>query len=337
MAARTLASKLTIPLFLAVSLTVSACKSDDGGAGAAGAPGANGADGANGTNGTNGTDGVTGASGASGSSGVSGASGATGATGGTGVGGATGASGTTGSSGRTGATGSSGVSGVSGASGSTGNTGPSGPWGALWRPIALNSTTLTSVGGGALTSNGTTSASPQTNGMFVAFATAVAINSVGGQTQTFTQTRGAYHPELTTVIRTDATIDQRRIWVALTSASLSLTDGEGVLATRFGGVRYSVAAGDLNWKCVSGDGAAGSSEDTGVTVTAATTYKITLRWTTSGELVCSINGVEYVKTTNFDAVGTTNLGIQNTLTTLTGVARTHRIGYIFLQQDNWGP
>jgi hypothetical protein len=136
---------------------------------------------------------------------------------------------------------------------------------------------------------------------------------------------------LNALIRTDATIDARRIWVAITSASLATTDGTGALATRFVGLRYSTQVSDANWQCASGDGSAGSVVDTGVSVAANTVYEVQIDWSVDGVLVCTVNGVSTVKSSNLDTVQTAALGIQNAVTTLSNAARSHLVSFIRLK------
>lgn len=288
-----------------------------------------------GPTGPTGAIGATGPSGAAGPTGAAGSNGATGPTGATGAIGATGSIGLTGPTGASGPTGIAGPTGPSGAAGPTGATGATGPQGAdggaRWVVIGSGGTAFTAVGGVALTNNGTRTASSQTDSYYVNFASAATANTVAGATQAFTQVRGNYRPKLTVMLRTDAATTSRRMWVALTSAALSTTDGTGALATRYVGLRYSTNAGDVNWQCASGDGTTGSVVDTGVAVTANTAYAITLDWTVSGTLVCTVNGVSVNKTTNIDATQTANLGIQASLTTLTAAARSIRLAFLRLQ------
>ena len=236
-----------------------------------------------------------------------------------------------------GSTSSEATQGAVGPQGPQGVTGPQGPEGAQgsaganWRPAGTTATAMTAVGGVAVTVNGTASASAQTDSYYISWASAATANSVAGLTQGFTQTQGRYRPKLTTVIRTDTTTDNRRIWIALTSASLSTSDGIGALATRYVGLRHSSAVGDVNWQCASGDGTTGSVVDTGVPVSASTAYTVVIDWTVDGTLTCAVNGVSVTKTTELDSTQTANLGIQNSLTTLTALARNHRISYIRIQ------
>lgn len=201
------------------------------------------------------------------------------------------------------------------------------------RPLGTTATVFTSVGCAAFVITGTPAASAQTNSYYIAHPSAATINTLAGVTQTFIQTQGQYRPKLTALIRTDSTIDNRRIWVALTSAALTTTNGTGALATRYVGVRYDTSVPDTQWQCASGDGTTGSVLTTGVTVAVSTAYLITVDWSVNGTLTCTVNGVSVNKTTNLDTTQTAALGIHSALTTLTAAARTMRTAFIHLETN----
>ncbi len=287
-----------------------------------------------GATGATGPAGAAGAAGATGPAGPAGPAGPTGATGATGATGPTGPAGPTGPTGATGAAGAAGATGATGPTGPTGATGPiglTGAVGARWIKVGSAATTLTAVGGVALTITGTATAVTNADGYFVQHASAATANSVGGYTQTFTQVQGRFRPKLVTRIRTEASIASRRHWVAITSAALSTSDGTGALATRYVGVRYSTAAGDTEWQCASGDGTTGSVLTTGVTVAVSTLYEITVDWSVNGTLTCTVNGTSVAKTTNLDTTQTANLGLQISGTTLIASAINHLTSFIGLQ------
>jgi hypothetical protein len=212
-------------------------------------------------------------------------------------------------------------------------------WG-YWAPTGINATAFTSVNMVAPTVNGTGAASPQAEDDYVQWTSTTTTASVAGLTQGFTQTEARYTPRLATRIRTDTTIANRRIWVALSSAALTKSDGTGTLTTIYYGVRYSTSAGDTTWQCASGDGTTGSVVNTGVTVTTSTYYDIVIDASTPGQLTCMIatNGGNYVstvKTTNIPAsTSATALGITDAATTLAAAAVVHRSAYVYLGGRN---
>lgn len=203
------------------------------------------------------------------------------------------------------------------------------------RPLGTTATVFTSVGCAAFVVTGTPAASAQTDSYYIAHPSAATINTGAGISQTAIQTQGQYRPKLTALIRTDSTIDNRRIWVALEAVSggLLTSDGVGAFTTRYVGVRYSTSAADTQWQCASGDGTTGSVVSTGVTVAASTAYKITVDWSVNGTLTCTVNGTSVNKTTNLDTTQTANLAMRSSLTTLTALARTMRNAFILLETN----
>jgi hypothetical protein len=186
----------------------------------------------------------------------------------------------------------------------------------------------------AFTVNGTASSSPQADANYVAWLSAATTPATAGIGGSFILTQGRYRPKLQVLVRTDTSIATQRDWVGLTSATMTASDTSNT--TRYVGVRYSTAVPDTKWKCASGDGAANSAVDTGVTVAVSTAYLITIDWSVAGTLICSIstNGgtpVTVSKTTNLDAAGTTNLGIMDYLTNTAAAAFTWRTAWMSIE------
>jgi hypothetical protein len=195
----------------------------------------------------------------------------------------------------------------------------------------MTSTALTAIGGATLTPVGTASASPQSDAFYVQWLSGASATKTAGEVGPFTQTQGRYRPIFTALIRTGASISKQRIWIALSSADLSQTDGVGSLATRYIGLRYSTSAGDTDWQLASGDGTAASVDDTGIAVQPNTYYLIQLNWSVDGQLSCLINNVSCAaKTTHLDIGGTTDLGVDCVATPLGTVAVSEMISYINL-------
>jgi hypothetical protein len=193
---------------------------------------------------------------------------------------------------------------------------------------------LTAIGGEALTPVGTASASPQSDAFYVRWASGAAANKTAGEVGPFTQTQSRYNPIYTALIRTGTSIANERIWVALSSADLSQTDGVGATTVRYIGLRFSTSAGDTDWQIASGDGTTGSVIDSGVAVQPGTYYLIQLNWSIGGQLDCQINGVSCaVKTTNLDTGNPTDLGVDCVTTTLSAVPAVQSTSYISLQYN----
>lgn len=210
----------------------------------------------------------------------------------------------------------------------------------------MSAKVLTAIGGEVLVPAGTASASPQPDAFYVQWlskngsgssssgAGASSTAGIAGEVGPFTQTESRYQPIYTALIRTGTSITNQRIWVALTSASLSKSDGVGSLSTRYIGVRFSTLAGDIDWQLASGDGTTGSAIDTGIPVQANTFYLIQLNWATNGQLDCQINGISCTaKTTNLDTGNPTELGVDCATTTLISTPVAHSIAYISLLYD----
>lgn len=285
---------------------------------------------------------TVGIQGPTGATGPAGPTGATGAQGPMGLQGLTGATGATGPQGPTGATGPQGLQGEQGPQGPAGPAGSTDgamPHEVLMRrygrghPLTSAATTFTVLGMSVPTvlAGGSVAAAPaNANRMYIRYTTAATNNAVKGQSGPFAETRPAYRPKYSTQIRTDATTDNRRIWVGLAKSSLAaLPVSSGASAIDFVAVGYQSSG---NWQCCSGNGSNYSCDNTGVAVDANMEYQIILDWTTEGTLVCSINGTSVSKTTNLstNAVG---LGTYNALTTLTAASRNHFIAKFALEQN----
>jgi len=179
---------------------------------------------------------------------------------------------------------------------------------------------------------GTTSGN--TNGIGSGTTAASCVNNGCTTTQLPTVTETGWLPKLVTRIRVPATISSTRDWVALTSGDLTGVDSSTSIS--YIGLRYSTGASDTAWQCATGSGSAQSVTSTGVTVTASHYYDIIIDLSTSGTLVCSVadNGGAYTtvtKTTNLPSTTTTNLALQETVTTLTTAARHLLVSYTYLE------
>jgi len=302
--------------------------------GLTGPPGPQGETGPQGLTGLQGTTGLTGPAGLTGPEGAQGPNGEQGPQGLTGPQGPIGLSGPAGSAGATGATGSTGPQGLQGQVGAPGTQGPAGPpsmAGARWVPLGMQAKVLTAIGGEALTAVGTPTASGQTDAFYVNWASA-GVKRTAGEIGPFTQTQSRYNPVYTVLLRTGSNIAQQRIWVALSSADLSQSDGVATpFAPRYIGLRFSASAGDTDWKLASGDGLTGSAIDTGIAVEPSTVYLIQLNWAIGGQLTCLINGISCAtKTTNLDTGNATDLGVDCVITALTATPKSFLTSYITL-------
>ena len=280
-----------------------------------------------------------GPAGAAGQNGLDGMDGATGPMGPTG---ATGQDGQPGPTGATGATGPQGPPGSGGSNkgpaGPPGAQGPAGPptlAGARWVPLSMHATSLTAVAGTNLSPSGTASGNAQPDAYYIQLKSAGGAKKYAGEIGPFYQTQSRYHPILTALIRTgSSSIATQRIWVAISAADLSQTDGVNNIATPYVGLRYSTAAGDTDWMLASGDGTSGSVQDTGIPVQPDTAYLMQINWSVDGQLTCLINNISCAtKTTNLYSGAPVNMGVDCVTTTLGSPSVFQNTAYISLKYD----
>lgn len=202
-------------------------------------------------------------------------------------------------------------------------------------PLATNSTALTGVGMPNPTASGTATAQPAlSDRMFVRYASAVASGSVAGIIGAANLTRPSYRPKLSALVRTDTTIDSRRIWTGVSEASLAALPaslGTAASTNDFAAIVYDTGVSS-NWLCCSGDGTNYSCSDTGIAVAPSTDYILLVDWSSASQLLCSVNGTSIVKTTNLSA-SAINIGPYSAATTLTAASRNHFIAKIALEQN----
>lgn len=202
-----------------------------------------------------------------------------------------------------------------------------------WMPLNNTATALSTLYGGTITASGTGAANATTDGMFVSYTTAAVINSAAGvEGNTSGRFRADWRPRMSMILRTGASIANQRIWAGF-SNSATTTDVP-TLASRQVGFRYSTTAGDTTWRCFSTDSVGVSAaSDTGITVTANTTYILDLDWSVSGTLVCRArtltgNPGTVTVTTNLDNAGTTELRPRIRMTNTTAAATVFSIGNV---------
>jgi hypothetical protein len=82
-------------------------------------------------------------------------------------------------------------------------------------------------------------------------------------------------------------VTSQRIWAGIFAANPGALD---TLASVGAGFRFSTAAGDTTWKCCA-FGSAQTLVDSGITVTDATVYQLTIDLRTAGHVLFYINGV----------------------------------------------
>jgi len=160
-------------------------------------------------------------------------------------------------------------------------------------------------------------------------------NSLALTTSDGTEER--WRPYFTTRIRVSNT-GSERIFVGMsTNTAGSMTDTPTTAS--WVGFRYSTSASDTTWKCGSGDGSASSYSAIGSlpAISASAYYDMTIDWTTSGQIVCTVRvsggtGYSVTKTTNLPT-GSTVLNYFTQLTTLTAAVRQIEQAYIYIERN----
>jgi hypothetical protein len=209
----------------------------------------------------------------------------------------------------------------------------------IGHPNAATSTTFTVAAMNAPSVSGTASAQPAiANRMYIRYASATTNGAVAGIAGPYTDVYPAFRPKYSTIIRTDSVLTSRRIWVGLAKASLATlaasTSG-GNSTTNFVAVGYDAGSScNSSWCCCSGNGTNYSCTSMGgdASVAINTEYTITLDWTVSGTLTCTINGVSLDKTTHL-STASTSMGQYNAQTNLATGSRNHYIAKFALEQN----
>lgn len=185
---------------------------------------------------------------------------------------------------------------------------------------------------------GTVSAAPTADGarMMLKFLSAATTGDAVGISGPYVTVRPNFGPVFTVVVRTDSAVTNQRHFIGLTSADLSAIGSIAGLNTipmmAFG---YDTALGNTTWQAVTSDGTTASATDTGVTVSANTTYTLKIDFSTAGTVRFTVNGAttpQVSKTSNLPS-GTSDLGIETSLTTLTTTAQALYIGRVKLDQN----
>lgn len=205
-------------------------------------------------------------------------------------------------------------------------------------PLTTASTGLTSFGMSTPTAGTGFAYTVITSRFYIRYSTTSTINNSNGITGPLAETRPEYRPKYSTLIRTGLGITNRRIWIGLSSASLSslVTDTTTANASgiTFVGIAYDTGGtGNItDWLCCSGDGSNYSCITTGVTVAGATDYTMEVDWSSSGTLTCSVNGTSVSKATNLSTAAT-DIGPFSSMTTLASSAIDHYIARQSLEQN----
>lgn len=182
------------------------------------------------------------------------------------------------------------------------------------------------------------------NRSYLRFVSATTLNAQAGITGPTDAIQRITLPKLSTIIRTDTIVNNRRFWVGFANTSslggLALraegTPGTATTTFRFGAVGFEEAINGT-WECCSGNGTNyGCTDIRGLTVLGATEYRITVDLSIDGTLTCSVQHLPYstfatASRTAFLPTTAQPMGIVNFIQSLTSNTRTHYISAISLE------
>jgi hypothetical protein len=205
----------------------------------------------------------------------------------------------------------------------------------VWREHAIQKngglTTLTLIGW-APAGIGTITSTDDDDGLWGRFASSTTLsNSVGILTSTgggFNLVKRGWGPELYFRIKTDASVANIRLWLALATAQLTTATPTG----QHIGIRYDTTAGDTNWMCSTDDNATQNTVSSGVAVAAATVYEFFIDMKDTANIKFYINNV-LVQTLSSNLPATTLFMGLNfmTTTTLAGTATAFKLDHLRLR------
>ncbi len=191
-----------------------------------------------------------------------------------------------------------------------------------------NSTTIDSTGnvGGTITATTTVNGDNVPGRAWIRFDTAATTSSVASLAGN-AQFQANWDPDFTFVVRTDSvTIANSREYVGLGETGDPTTSD--VTTTKFLGFRYSTTAAAAHWYGYISNGSTATTVDTGVTVSAATTYVLRCTYDSTGNVAkFYINGSYKAQIASATGTpGTTYLAMRQAGRTLDGTIKQRRFG-----------
>jgi hypothetical protein len=121
-----------------------------------------------------------------------------------------------------------------------------------------------------------------------------------------------------------------RLWAGLTDQTIATMGGSATPAGSFAAFRYDTGAGDATWQCVTRDGVAATTTDSGIAVAADQKFEIVLDDATravfkiNGQVVCTV-------TTNIPTG--LQYRVSNSITALSASIKTIYVGWIYVEGD----
>lgn len=115
----------------------------------------------------------------------------------------------------------------------------------------------------------------------------------------------AYRPKFYGWFRSNTDVTFLRVYAGLFESApgvgtkpLDISAGTHANANDYVAVELDTKLNSGHWICCSSDGTTESCTDIGIGITASTTYKISVDWSTAGTIICDVNGTRLAKTTN---------------------------------------
>lgn len=177
-----------------------------------------------------------------------------------------------------------------------------------WSQYGSSGTTATAVidvGLPAQSVAGTPTAFQDATGAYLDLASVATTNSNASTTGPTNHTARNNLPRCTWTFKTGTVITVARWWVVLNDTGAPAPfNADDPAGANLMGFRYSTAAGDTTWRCVTKDGTTLGNTDSGVTVVADTRYEMAIDATVAGTVTFYINGaLVATRTTNLPTNG----------------------------------
>lgn len=204
-------------------------------------------------------------------------------------------------------------------------------------PTETTSTAFTAVGlpSPSLLAGTPTASNADTTYQAINFQTGGSNGDASGYAGPFTTLRITQLPRVYNVARTDPSdVTSTRLAFGFAASALegvsTLAGANGIRGCWF---RFDTGLSDTTWQAVSSDGTTASATDTTISVAAATTYVLLVDAAlATGTCRYYVNGVLKVSKSTNIPTGSTALGLQGSVTTLTNAARNVAVARTRLEQ-----
>jgi hypothetical protein len=123
-----------------------------------------------------------------------------------------------------------------------------------------------------------------------------------------------------------------RVWAGLTNQTAATMAASDNPAGNYAAFRYSTAAGDTTYKCITKDGTTQTIADSGV-APGTGGHKFEILHLASGQTTFKIDGGWACANTTHLPASSTMTRYVNTITTLTNAVRSIRVGWVYVESD----